>query len=366
MSLDRPVRLLRLAVAALAALGNTPPGGPSARSLPSFRSQLPADTTPPAPPPHRLFDATDPLAITLTADWHALSRDRGTKRHVHAGVLSYRSPAGDTVSLAVQLHTRGHFRLEECEFPPLKVGFDAAGAAHTVFAHQGSLKLVVQCRGNRNHASYLLEEYLIYRIYNLLTPLSFRARLASVTYVDSAGKRPPATRYAFLLEDDDRMARRNHAEVFVQKGIHQEETEFDQMGLVTVFDYLVGNTDFSVGALHNIVLIRDSAGVLYPVPYDFDWSGVISTPYAVPDPRLGIRTVRQRIYRGACRAPADLAPLFARFNAVKDSIYALYRAQPDLEPKRVEQALGYYDEFYRIINDPGRAKREFGVNCYTR
>jgi hypothetical protein len=359
VSLDPPAQLVRLAVAALAALGNTT--RPSARPLASFRWQLPADTPPPGS--HRLFDDTSPLAVTLTADWRALSKDRGTQKHVHAGVLSYRAAAGDTESVNVQLRTRGHFRLEECEFPPLKVAFDAASAAHTPFAHQGSLKLVVQCRGNRASASYLLEEHLIYRIYNLLTPMSFRARLASVTYVDSAGKRPPATRYAFFLEDDDRMARRNHAEVFAHKGIHQEETEFDQMGLVTVFDYLIGNTDFSVGALHNIVLIRDSTGVMYPVPYDFDWSGVISTPYAVPDSRLPIRTVRQRIYRGACRTPADLAPLFARFNAVKDSIYALYRAQPDLEPKRVEQALDYYDEFYRIINDPRRAKREFSYGC---
>src|SRR2546422_8023585 len=101
---------------------------------------------------------------------------------------------------------------------------------------------------------------------------------------------------------------------------------------------MIGNTDFAFTALHNIVLISDSAGVVYPVPYDFDWSGVISAPYARPDSRLGIATVRIRTYRGTCRTPDDFAPLFARFNAAKDSIYALYRGQPDLEPKRVERS----------------------------
>ncbi len=363
MSLDLTARLLRLTVAALAALGSTPRA--SARPQPAVRWQAPADTAERAR--HGLFDSAAPIDLTLTADLDAVAKDRGTERRLHPGVLSYRSPAGDTVSVNVQLRTRGHFRLRICEFPPLKVKFDRTNTAHTLFAHQGSLKLVVQCRRSRDYANYLLEEYLIYRVYNLLTPQSFEARLARVTYVDATGKKPPATRYAFFLEDDDRMARRNHMRVLDQKGITQGETEFDQTGLLAVFQYMIGNTDWSVAGLHNIVLIRDSAGgggLVYPVPYDFDWSGVISTPYAIPDSRLGIRTVRDRIYRGTCRTPDDFAPLIARFNAAKDSIYALYHGLPDLEAKGVEQALGYYDELYRTINEPRRVKHEFIQGCY--
>src|SRR5207247_1842192 len=250
-----------------------------------------------------------------------------------------------------------------------KLEFDRTGAAHTPFAHQGSLKLVVQCRGSRAYANYLLEEYLLYRIYNLLTPQSFRARLARVAYVDPSGKKAPATRYAFFLEDDDRMARRNHTHVLAQQGVSQGETNFDQTGLVTVFQYMIGNTDFAFTALHNIVLISDSAGVVYPVPYDFDWSGVISAPYARPDSRLGIATVRIRTYRGTCRTPDDFAPLFARFNAAKDSIYALYRSQPDLEPKRVEQAVSYYGAVYRPTSEARRPKADDidgAVHCEAR
>ena len=361
MSLDLTERLLRLTVAALAALGGGIAPRPSARPLQPFRLQLPADTAEPAR--HRLFDSDDPIEFTLTADWRAVAKDRGTGKRLHPGVLSYRSATGDTVSVNIQLHTRGHYRLRICEFPPLKLDFDRTDATQTVFAHQGSLKLVVQCRGSHAYANYLLEEYLIYRTYTLLTPQSFRVRLARATYIDTRAKGAPATRYAFFLEDDDRMARRNHMQVFAQQGIHQEETNFQQMGLVTLFQYLIGNTDWSVAAEHNIVLIRDSAGTVFPVPYDFDWSGVIFTPYAQPDPRLGIRTVRERIYRGTCRTPDDFAPLFAQFNAVKDSIYALYRGQPDLEPKRVEQALGYYDDFYRTINEPRRAKHQLSDGC---
>ena len=313
----------------------------------------------------RLFDSVEPLAFTLTADFGAITKQRVGEKTNHAGVLSLATPSADSVALPVQLRARGHFRLNMCQYPPLKVAFDREQSARTVFAHQGSLKLTVQCRGGRTYANYLLEEYLIYRVYNLLTDRSFRVRLAHVTYADANGKRTPETRYAFFVEDDDRMARRNGTKVLEQQGVSQMDLNFDQMGLTAMFQYMVGNTDWAVSALHNIVLIRDTSGVVYPVPYDFDWSGVIWTPYAQPDARLPIHTVRERTFRGTCRAPEELAVLVAQFNAQKDAIYALYRdmEKEGLESKRIQQALAYYDEFYKTINDPGRARREFILGC---
>jgi len=339
------------------------------RTAPSLEAQAvgrqaPPDSTEPSAP--RLFDAAEPLALTLTADFGAITKQRGTEKKDQPGLLSYVAATGDSVRLDVQLRTRGHFRLKICQYPPLKLVYDKAQAAHTMFAHTGSsLKLTVQCRGGRGSANYLLEEYLIYRVYNLLTERSFRARLARVTYVDVKDKHPPEMRYGFFVEDDDRMARRNKTEVFEQKGVTQNDVDPEQMTLVAVFQYMIGNTDWAVSALHNIVLIRDSTGVVYPVPYDFDWSGVIMPPYAQPDPSLGIATVRQRTYRAGCRRPEELAPVFAKFNAQKEAIYALYRGleSEGLEPKRIDQALRYYDEFYKIINDPGATRREFTRTC---
>ena len=326
--------------------------------------QAPPDST--GPSRRRLFDATEPLELTLKSDFGAVAKERGTEKKGQPGVLSYAATPGDSVVLDVHLRTRGHFRLANCQYPPLKVGLDKAQTPHTIFAHEGSsLKLTVQCRGGQSYKNYLLEEYLIYRAYNLLTERSFRVRLARVTYADAKDKHQPEMRHAFFVEDDDRMARRNNAKVLAQKGVTQDELDYDETGLAMVFQYMIGNTDFAVTALHNIVLIQDSVGVVYPVPYDFDWSGVISTPYAFPDARLPIRTVRQRLWRGTCRTPQELAPLFAKFNAQKEAIYALYRSleSEGLEPKRIQQALEYYDEFYKTINDPGRTRQEFIRSC---
>lgn len=311
----------------------------------------------------RLFEAATPLHISLTADLGAVARDRGERKQDHPAVLTVAAEGGDSTRLDVTLRTRGHYRLRTCQYPPLKIAFDKEHTAHTIFAHQGALKLVVQCRNGGRWSDYLLEEYLLYHVYGLLTERSFRVRLVEVTHVDPSGKHPPEIRRGFFVEDDDRMAHRNHTDVFEQQGVGQDEADFAQMSLLAVFEYLAGNTDWSVGGLHNIVLIRDSTNVLYPVPYDFDWSGVISPPYAVPDSRLGLHTVRERLFRGECRRPEQLVPVLARFNALKDSIYALYRGQAGLDPERVRQALDYYDEFYRTVNDPRAARREFMINC---
>jgi len=318
-----------------------------------------------APPAHGLFGTDEPLQLTLRADFKALAKDRGTDHRTHDGVLTYFNAGADSGTLSVTLRTRGHFRLKStiCDFPPIKVDFNRQQATATVFRHTGSLKLATHCVDRPSYEHYLLEEYLIYRVYNLLTDLSFRVRLAHVTYADTASKREPLTRYAFFIEDDDRMARRNHAQVLAQKGITQAETDIDQTGLLTVFEYMIANTDWSVAGLHNIVLVRDSIGTIFPVSYDFDWSGVISPPYARPDPILGLTTVRQRLFRGYCRTPEQFAEIFARFNGRKDAIYALYRNQAGMEPKRVEQALRYYDDFFRTINDPGLVRREFLRTC---
>ena len=319
-----------------------------------------------APKSQPLFETNEPLTLTFHADFGALAKQRGTKKDTLPGTMSFVGPKGDTVTLKVLVNTRGHYRLKICQYPPLKIEFDKDQVAGTVFAHQKGLKLVEQCRGGQTYANYLLEEHLIYRAYNLLTSLSFRTRLARVTYVDANPKHQPDTRWAFFLEDDDRMARRNHATVY-PSGVNQGETDADQMALFAVFQYMIGNTDWAVSALHNVVVLRDSSGTYYPVPYDFDWSGVIWPPYANPDPSLNLVNVRQRTFRNSqCYIPAILARLFPRFNAQKDSIYALYRAQEGLEPKRVKQALEYFDDFYHTINDAGATRREFISGCAHR
>lgn len=358
----------RLPAVAVAALVATLGGGAAPASHAQDAPPSPAAPLPPAPD---IFTVDSLLHFTLEADFNALVRDRTQDAKFRPALLKYADAASGAapVSIPVRLRTRGIFRLRPstCSFPPIRINFRKKEVEHTLFAGQDGLDLTVQCQERRpEYEQYLLQEYAIYRMFNALTERSFRVRLARVTYIDTAGKRDTLTRYGFLVEDDDGLAKRLGLKVLDRQGIPQTATEQNYMALVAVFQYFVGNTDWSVAGLHNIRVMQDTSPATltaYAVPYDFDWSGVINTRYAVPHPTLGTRTVRERIFRGYCFEELQLAPVLALFTAKKETLYALYRDQPGLEPGVVKQALGYFDEFYRTLANPRAASREFRVNC---
>ncbi len=159
----------------------------------------------------RLFAATDAFPFTLTADFKAINRDRAVEgKRDFPGVLTVTDGDGRTTTLHVSLRTRGHFRLRasSCSFVPLRVEFKREEVENTIFDRQKSLKLVTHCQTDREYEQYTLREYLVYRAMNILTPRSFRARLARATYVQASDNKPIITRIAMFLEDDDDVARR--------------------------------------------------------------------------------------------------------------------------------------------------------------
>lgn len=314
-----------------------------------------------------LFDSDTLIELRIAVDLRALVNDRDSlERKEHPAALTYRVGEGGPVSLDVDAKTRGHWRRQRanCDFPPLRLDFPAREVAGTIFAGQDKLKLVTPCRpGRREYQEYVLREYAAYRVYNLLTPLSFRVRLASTTYVDTAGREDSLTRYTFLVEDEDRMAARNDGRTIQTPGANFVDMDPIQLGLVSVFLYMIGGTDWSLRGLHNMAVVQEQVGTFYPVTYDFDWTGIANTSYATPDPRLGIRTVRERLYRGNCLGESDLAAVLAKFRERQADIYAVYDSVPGLSERYVKDTRAYLDAFYRIIDDPRKVKSELIRRC---
>jgi hypothetical protein len=231
-----------------------------------------------------------------------------------------------------------------------------------LFEGERRIKLVTHCRNSDQYEQYVLQEYLIYQAYALLTDLSLRTRLARITYEDAAGREKPVTRYAVLIEDERRLAERHRMRVVEDTGAPVARLDPAHTVFVAVFQYFVGNTDWSIRALHNMMLLADSAGRLVPVPYDFDWSGVIATRYAAPDTSLRIRSVKERLYAGYCGAVEDFETIFARFRQHRAAIDALYDLEP-LESDHRERARRYYADFFREIDDPQRVRRGMLKAC---
>jgi hypothetical protein len=313
--------------------------------------------------PPVLFREDAPLVLRLATDLRALLKDRGDDRKEHKARLHYRTPTGDTGSVNVDVRTRGIFRLKKCDFPPLRLDFPKSKLEATPFEGQNKLKLVTHCRASRSpYEQNVLQEYALYRAFNAVTPLSYRTRVARVTYVDTA--RPDSlTYYAFLIEPDDALAERSGGEAYEADNIHDLRIEPETITQLAVFQYLIGNTDWSVWKRHNIAIAKKPDGVLLAFPYDFDFAGVIAAPYAVPAPQLSIKSVRDRLYRGFCQPDTVVAVVLARFRAAKDAIYAAVRAVPDLDPREARQMTDYFDGFYRTVEDPKAARREFTQNC---
>ena len=316
-----------------------------------------------------LFDSEQVLDIRIATDLKTLMDDRDSlKATDHPGTLSYVDASGQRLSLDVQLKTRGHWRRQKknCDFAPIKVDFPKAKdqPAGSVFAGQGDMKLITHCRSKDNtFEQYVLREYLVYKLYNLLTPASFRTRLVRATYVDSAGKQDSVTRYAFLLEGEKKLAERLEGSIMEQKGARFDDLDPNAAATMSAFEYLIGGTDWSLVALHNIVLVQDKGGAVVPVPYDFDWSGIVYTKYSFPDYRLPIKTVRERIYRGICRKPEEWEPVMAAFKEKKISLYSVYDSFPALDPKYAKDTKDYLDGFYQVIDRPATLKLELINTC---
>jgi hypothetical protein len=314
------------------------------------------------------FDSEEPLALTLTTNIDRVRGDRGTAPPRRAATLTYAGPDGTPVSVPLAIHTRGIWRLKSCQFPPLRLDFEKKTSRGTVFEGIGKPKLVSYCRDSDAYEQYVLQEMQLYRVQALVTPESHRVRLVRVTYADSATGAPRTTRYAFIMEDPAAMAARFGGSLFMEKGAKSDDFDPYSAARVGVFEYMIGNADWSASQLHNVEIIRDSAFAFVLVPYDYDFSGAVNARYATPDPHLELRSVRDRVYVGHCATSADFAKAFALFAAKKDAIYALYSDPIGrlLKPEIVKETLAYFDDFYRTIGSPADARREIVEACGAR
>ena len=310
-----------------------------------------------------LFDSDEILSFTLKGNIRDLLNDRGDKSTYHPVTLSYKNKDSSEVNIQVQMKTRGHFRKqkENCKYPPLLINFPKdVDRMSSVFAGQKKLKLVMPCAGE----NYLIREWLVYKIYNLLTPKSFRVRLVRIDLDDAKSKKQTAPFYGFLIEDEKQMAARNKA-IIVDQKLRPEQTKQDDFLTMAIFQYMVGNTDWSIQYLQNIKLLKtESSTQLITVPYDFDHSGIVDAPYAQPAEELLMKSVQERRYRGYCMT--DLKAFekpIALYNRLKNDIYNLFTTCSLLDAKYIKSVAKYLDQFYATINDAKSWQRDFAYPC---
>ena len=317
----------------------------------------------------RLFGPEEPLEFTLTSDFKTAFKNRDTlKVKLTKATMVVKDSSGTPVTVAMEISPRGHFRLRNdvCNFPPIRLVFPKQGLKGTPFAGQNKLKLGTHCqRNDKEYAEIPIREHAAYEIFNMLSDVSFHSRLVKVTYVQVGEEKDSVTKYGMIIEDEDDVAKRANGRIQTVRGGGFADMDPQQMLLSSVYAYFLGNTDWSVWSLHNIRLIMTNDGRYVPVPYDFDWSGLVYARYAKPAPQLGIRTVQDRLYRGPCATEAEFAPILAKYQEKRAAIRELYARLP-LDDGYRKRAMDYIDDFYRVIGDKRQVKREFIETCTGR
>lgn len=321
-----------------------------------------------------LFLSHEPLELRIEANFKALTEDdRRQESDERPAKISWNTPDGEAGSQDVQIRTRGNFRLgkRNCSFPPLRLNLKKKATKGTIFEGQDKLKLVSVCKTRQDYwEQYVLLEYLAYRALNVLTDLSFRVRLARITYIDTSGDEDPFTKFGFVIEDDSDLGHRAGGQKYDWQGgqLDPRRLDPDYAVLVELFQYMIGNTDWSGAEMHNMELVLLPNGTPFTVPFDFDFSGLVNARYASPDPTLDIRRVRQRLFRGFCpdQVGRDLEvyeSVYQLFRDRKDQIYEVVRSLEGLEDGRREDTLEYFDDFYETLDDPGKIESRLMSNC---
>lgn len=310
-----------------------------------------------------LFDTDEVLEFNLRGDMKTVFKDRGEDSEYHPATLQY-SVSQETVNIPIRIKTRGHFRKisSNCDYPPLFLNFKKSTTPQgAVFEGQDKMKLVTPCQGDK----YVVYEYLVYKLYNLVTPRSFKARLVKVMYQDTVKNKSSQPYYGILLEEEKQMARRNQSSSLEKIGLRPRSTQREDFLKMAVFQFMIGNTDWSIQYQQNIKLIRtDSTSLPVAVPYDFDHAGIVKAPYANPAPELKLGSTLQRRYRGYCMPDMnDFTAAIKTFNQLKDDIYAVYDGNPLVSTSYQSKTLKFLDGFYETINDPKKVLKAFSYPC---
>lgn len=308
-----------------------------------------ADAQPAAP----LFASDGPVRLVLTGPIPALQADRRER------------PLAATLALGAEnypitLTPRGITRRlkDICQFPPLRVSF-AQPPAQGLFAGQKQLKLVTHCRTPERFQDHVLLEYAAYRMFSTLTPVALKARLAQVEYRNQTGK-PLVTRVAFFIEDWSAAAGRlGMLRPSVGDAVARTQLSPPESARAALFAYMIGNLDWSMrvgpegeGCCHNFrLLARPGTSRFVPIPYDFDFSGLVNAPYAQVPEGLKLNSVRDRQYRGYCMHNAEAIAAAAEFRSRQAELLAVVASLPGLSEGSKRRANAYLLEFFRDIAD---------------
>lgn len=304
----------------------------------------------------KLFRTQDPLSIKLNYSSKLLRKETNDSTYMDSE-LAYQKKDGEWEALNIEIRSRGNFRKNNCYYTPLKLKIKKSIAKETVFKGNKRLKLVLPCDSDKRGNDYVVKELMAYRLYDIISDFTFKTRLTKVDFNEIKGKKTKNHLLTgFLIEDDSKMADRCRAKLLKRPTIHPLEQDPIECIKHAMFQFMIGNTDFSTAYQHNAKLLYKDKK-MFPVPYDFDLSGLVNPSYAylseVHLKRMKISSVIERKYRGFKRDQTAFNEVKEFYFQKKDSVIKLIDDMEPLfrDPDEFNRTKNYILDFYKIIEN---------------
>ena len=312
-----------------------------------------------------LFEKERLLELSIESDFRKFIREKGKSKYQEA-LLHYQIVDSVVIRRIVRIMPRGEFRKNYCSPPPVKLNFKRTKLYLNSIQQLEKMKMVSRCKNSKTDEEYVLKELLTYKLYSLFTDLSFRVRLLKIKFIDTGWKKIKTyDSYGFVIEEADELAKRNNTTLIKVKTATYKDVNERNMARFALFQYMIGNTDWSITGTHNVKLLKKndfSEPKVDAVPYDFDYSGFVDASYAIPSEKLGIEHVRQRFLRCPCYTENVFKQTVESFLDQKEEIYRTINDFPYLSLKAKKDLTGFIDEFYTQIEGKN-AVDYFLKNC---
>jgi hypothetical protein len=296
-----------------------------------------------------LFGSDELLEVTLKFDLTGFMR-KTKKADSFEGEMNINPGKSDSVNRKIVVKHRGIFRYENCSFPPVEINLKKHLNAYADTGKIKKLKLVNHCQPGSAYDEYVLREYLVYKMFNVITDTSFRVRLLKVTYIDTKKSRKPIIQFGFFVEPKDIMAARINSMVIKPMNLNQKYIVPKVIDRIAIFSYMIAHWDWSIPGQHNVVLMKslkyNSSDLALAAPFDFDLTGVVNAEYAVPSEALGLKTIRERRFLGICRTKEEYKVALQEFTDKKYKFYKIVTDFPYLNTRSKKDITDFLDQFF--------------------
>jgi len=190
--------------------------------------------------------------------------------------------------------------------------------------------------------------------------------VVKINYVDINKPNKAYSAYGFLIENEDNMAIRNNAVITDNMNAMQKNMNSEDMARVAFYNYMIGNTDWSVANQHNVKILRSlevpsDKGI--PVAYDFDYSGFVNTVYSVPTEGLPIKDVTERYYAGLCYSNEELVPIIDEFAGMKEKFLKTINDFEYLSMRDKKITETYINSFYKMYKAQNFLLNDLKCTC---